>query len=100
MEPACRTGNTVLTHWMTSSLSFCRGMSLTVREDPVVEEDTGGAVSEHPEDEQIKELPNLREGYAANLLIFCMCVELVEELHFTSSATLTDFTPTLTEASL
>ncbi len=68
---------------------------LNAGDSPVVEEDTEGAVSEDPKDEEMRELPDLIEKNVAHLLlkvesIFNVpqrCIdELVEELHFISSS--------------
>lgn len=68
---------------------------LNAGDDPVDEDDTEGAVSEDPEGNEIRELPNLIEKHVAHVLlklesIFNVpqrCIdELVEELHFISSS--------------
>ena len=68
---------------------------LNVGDNPVVEEDMEGAVSEDPEDEEIGELPNLIEKNVAHLLLKLERIfnvpqrsvdELVEEMHFISSS--------------
>lgn len=62
-------------------------------DDPVVEEDSQEAVSEDPEDEEVRELPNLIEKNLSHLLLKLESVfnvpqrcidELVEDLHFVS----------------
>lgn len=84
---------------------------LNAGDDPVDEDDTEGAVSEDPEGNEIRELPNLIEKHVAHVLlklesIFNVpqrCIdELVEELHFISSSAsgpiLKDFTVMLKKA--